>query len=446
MTDLTQLQRDSRIRTTALVVLTFIAVAVALYFLRPVLMPFVLALFIASGLVPVLNAVQRGLDSSRPRAIFVTFLLSITLTVALWAIIAVSIKQLSSAEKPYTAGFKLMLARIGKIAEPLLPDVPEGDARARLVKEQAEERTESLAEEQKAYARPEQSADEADVAPAEGADQPDATEDPTVQPPPADAVRATVEAAAAEASRLTEFLSSRMSSVLLLGVNELLAVLSSGLLVMIFLFFLLLGGSDVQLPENNIWREVDIYVRRYIVAKTLISAATGLVFGLVLWLFGVPLALVLGMLAFLLNFIPNLGPIIASLLPVPLVWVLVEATWAYKELPADTQRELTDPDMGLVKAVMAIVLAALVQFFSGNVVEPKIMGDQFRLHPIAILLSLMFWYMIWGMVGAFLAVPITSALKIVLGELESTKPVADVLEGNLSILAKRETPPTTATA
>jgi AI-2 transport protein TqsA len=71
------------------------------------------------------------------------------------------------------------------------------------------------------------------------------------------------------------------------------------------------------------------------------------------------------------------------------------------------------------------------------------MGDQFRLHPIAILLSLMFWYMIWGMVGAFLAVPITSALKIVFAELENTKPVADLLEGNLTILAKRPDQPAT---
>lgn len=409
MTDISQLQRDSRIRTTALVVLTFIAVAVALYFLRPVLMPFVLALFIASGLVPVLNAVQGWLESSRPFAIFVTFMLSITLTVIIWFIIAFSIKELRSAEAPYTAGFELMLARIGTMVEPFLPDPPEQEnAAQRKAAEQAQ--------------RPQQDelADDAPIPVQVVEDDEALTTSPARELGPDD--------------RLTEFLASRMSSVLLLGVNELLAVMSSGLLVMIFLFFLLLGGSSVSLPANNIWRDVDIYVRKYIVAKTVISAVTGLVFGIVLWLFGVPLAFVLGMLAFLLNFIPNLGPIIASLLPVPLVWVLVEATWDGN----------ADANMSLVKAVIVIVLASLVQFVSGNVVEPKIMGDQFKLHPIAILLSLMFWYMIWGMVGAFLAVPITSALKIMLGELESTKPVADVLEGNLSILAKRET--STATA
>jgi AI-2 transport protein TqsA len=204
---------------------------------------------------------------------------------------------------------------------------------------------------------------------------------------------------------------------------------------------MLLGGSQTKIPEDNLWRDVDMHVREYIVTKTIISLVTAVLCGVVLWMFGVPLAFVLGMLVFLLNFIPNLGPIIANLLPVPLVWVLIEATWAYDALPEEARRNMVDPDMSVFKGVLVIVLVGIIQFVSGNVFETKIMGDQFRLHPIAILLSLMFWYMIWGMVGAFLAVPITSALKIVFAELENTKPVADLLEGNLTILAKRPDQP-----
>ncbi|MCO6045106.1 AI-2E family transporter [Aeoliella sp. ICT_H6.2] len=438
--DITQLQRDSQIRTTALVILTFIAVAVALYFLRPVLMPFVLALFIASGISPVLNMVQKRLGSTRPFAIFLTFAVSLGLTIVICVVIAQSINQLRDAQRPFREGFTLMLVRIESLADPFLPE--------------PSEREDSTP-------KPDEAAGPAGQAPAENATNKTAPEvEPpadtlgdratgTVAPPPTSEQEFDQDAAALEQQqatptsssagmpasdesneknhRLIPFIVSRMNSVILVGVNELLAVLSSGLLVMIFLFFMLLGGSQVQLPENNIWRDVDAHVRKYIVAKTGISLVTGFVFGAVLWMFGVPLAFVLGMLAFLLNFIPNLGPIIASILPVPLVWVLVEATWAGEE----------GAHMGLVKAIVVITLAAVVQFLSGNVFEPKIMGNQFHLHPIAILLSLMFWYMIWGMVGAFLAVPITSASKIIFAELDSTRLAADLLEGNLSILAKR---------
>lgn len=411
--DTAKLERDSHIRTTAMVILTFIAVAVALYFLRPVLMPFVLALFIASGLVPLLSMVQKWLKSSRPMAIFATFLMSIAVTVILWWMIAVSVRELVSAQGKYNEGFNLMLNRIGEIAEPMLPDGEKSPKPENSENEPAPVTTDSPAAEP----------DNPLVV------QPDLTASSDLK-----IVASTTASEQKSLTRLNDYLASRLSSVILLGANELLAVLSSGLLVMIFLFFMLLGGSQVRLPENNIWRDVDAHVRKYIVAKTVISLITGFVFGMVLWLFGVPLAFVLGVLAFLLNFIPNLGPIISSLLPVPLVWVLVEATWA----------DQPGADMGLVKAIVVIVLAASVQFISGNVFEPKIMGDQFRLHPIAILLSLMFWYMIWGLVGAFLAVPITSALKIVFAELESTRPAADLLEGNLTILAKRETTAATA--
>lgn len=406
--DISQLERDSQIRTTALVVLTFIASAVALYFLRPVLLPFVLALFIASGLAPVLNAVQHRLGSTRPMAIFVTALLSVTVTVVLWLVIWISVSGLLNSSGPYSTGFDKMLDQVSSAMQRIYP----------LSKTTTEPNLPELS-----------TSDDLSVA----ADDPLAT-----------FTSAASAAKSDEEDRLAPikfFFAERMEGIIRTVANELFAVFSSGLLVMIFLFFLLLGGSHVTVPENNIWREVDAHVRKYIVLKSMISAVTGFAFGLVLWLFGVPLAFVLGILAFLLNFIPNLGPIIASLLPVPLIWLLVEATRASDAAVASGAEILGDePHMGIVKAIVVVALAAGVQFTSGNVVEPKLMGDQFRLHPIAILLSLMFWYMIWGLVGAFLAVPITSALKIMLGELDSTRPAADLLEGNLSILAKRNSP------
>lgn len=425
--DTTQLERDSRIRTTALVVLTFIAVAVALYFLRPVLLPFVLALFIASGVAPVLLAVERWLESSRVFAIFVTAVFSVSITVLLWFAIWISVKQLVSTDGPYQAGFHKMGVRVAQAFAWL--DFSNDATENAPVKMSPEDAPETHPKTTDSTTQT-IDRDDASLADLTRFDEPlSAQGSPTGETPPADL------------GQLSEFFEDRAGAIIQVITNELFSVFSSGMLVMIFLFFLLLGGSEVKLPENNIWREVDGHVRKYIVAKSLISAITGAVFGLVLWLFGVPLAFVLGILAFFLNFIPNLGPIIASLLPVPLVWVLVETSWANDAASQVSEATAGGDDIhfGLVKGIIVILLAAGVQFASGNVIEPKIMGEQFRLHPIAILLSLMFWYMIWGMVGAFLAVPITSALKIIFSELESTRPAADLLEGNLTILARRVT-------
>jgi AI-2 transport protein TqsA len=189
----------------------------------------------------------------------------------------------------------------------------------------------------------------------------------------------------------------------------LMDILTSATMVLIFTFFLLLGGSTVALPRAGIWAEIVTKIRSYIVTKTIISVFTGAAFGLVLWLYGIPLAVVFALLAFLLNFIPSIGPIIASLLPLPVI--------------------LLSPDLGSGAMVVVIALTAGIQFISGNVVEPKIMGDSFQLHPVAVLLSLMLWGMIWGIIGMVLATPITAALKILFERFDHTRPIAQMLAG-----------------
>jgi AI-2 transport protein TqsA len=121
------------------------------------------------------------------------------------------------------------------------------------------------------------------------------------------------------------------------------------------------------------------------------------------------MALSFGVLAFLLNFIPNVGPIVASLLPIPLI--------------------LLDPSGNIVWMVAVIAATATIQLISGNVVEPKLMGNSSDLHPVTILLALMFWGMMWGIIGMFLATPITAAIKIVLERFELTRPIASVMAG-----------------
>ena len=156
-------------------------------------------------------------------------------------------------------------------------------------------------------------------------------------------------------------------------------------------------------------QEINKQVRTYLSLKTVISIFTGFAFGLALHLFGVPMAFTFGVLAFLLNFVPNVGPIAASLLPVPLIVFAPDATILW----------------------MASVLVAInvIQLISGNVVEPKLMGESSDLHPVTILLALMFWGVMWGVIGMFLATPITAAIRIVLERLEQTRPIALLMAG-----------------
>ena len=104
------------------------------------------------------------------------------------------------------------------------------------------------------------------------------------------------------------------------------------------------------------------------------------------------------LLAFLLNFIPSIGSIVATLLPLPVV--------------------LFNPEIGTTTAVLAIAVPGVIQLVLGNVVDPLVMGESLDLYPVAIVLSLILWGMIWGAVGMLLAAPIAAILKLLLERLE----------------------------
>lgn len=196
-------------------------------------------------------------------------------------------------------------------------------------------------------------------------------------------------------------------SVLRSTAGGVVSFVSSGLLVLFFSVFLLAGRKPYS-RHAGIYEQIDNKIRRYIIAKVATSAATGILVGTILAILGVDLALVFGILAFFLNFIPNVGSIIATLLPLPLAFVQFDS-W--------------------VRILLALALPGAVQITMGNFVEPKVMGEGLELHPVAILLMLVFWGLIWGVVGMLLAAPITAVLRIVLDRFETTRPVANLLAG-----------------
>jgi len=189
-------------------------------------------------------------------------------------------------------------------------------------------------------------------------------------------------------NRTTSAITTIMSS----GLNSILSLLSNGMVVLIFVIFMVVGRGGGAV-HGGMLGEIEARVKRYIVTMVAVSALTGILVGFSLTLLGVQYGWVFGFLAFLLNFIPNIGSAIATLLPLPVV--------------------LFAKDMSGLTQTMAIVIPGTIQFVVGNIVQPRMMGKSLDLHPVVILLALVFFGMLWGIVGMFLATPITAVIKII---------------------------------
>jgi len=172
--------------------------------------------------------------------------------------------------------------------------------------------------------------------------------------------------------------------------GTMLAAVSDTFLVILFVSFLLTGGP-LSLSHTEMATEVESKVRIYLVTKLVTSTVTAVLVAAVLASIGVDMALMFGFLAFILNFIPTFGSLIATALPLPIALISFGFSWQF---------------------YVALGVPAVIQFAVGNVIEPKLMGDQLDLHPVSILLSLMFWGLIWGIPGMILATPILVTLKI----------------------------------
>ncbi|MEF2175149.1 MAG: AI-2E family transporter [Candidatus Absconditabacteria bacterium] len=144
----------------------------------------------------------------------------------------------------------------------------------------------------------------------------------------------------------------------------------------------------------------------YILFKTFISLMTGLATYLVLLLFGVKFAILWGLMTFLLNFIPTLGSIIAVI--IVFLFALLQFTSFF--IP-----------------VSLLILLSVVQFFFGNFLDPKMIGDKLNLSPIIIILSVIIMGALWGGVGMFLAVPMISTINIICQEIPAMKIVHYIL-------------------
>jgi len=203
-------------------------------------------------------------------------------------------------------------------------------------------------------------------------------------------------------------------------IGSISSLLSKMFMIILILIFMLMSRNqlrkkikfafpgDTASRLETIFDNVNIQIRKYIVLKTLISIATSALFMITLASFGVEFVVVWGILAFILNFIPNIGSLIATILPLAIAFIQFE-----------------NP----VAVLWLAVLLIAIQQIMGNLVEPKLLGDSVNLSPIVILFSLVFWGWLWGIWGMFLSVPITVMFKIILENIDATKPIS-VLMGS----------------
>jgi predicted PurR-regulated permease PerM len=160
-------------------------------------------------------------------------------------------------------------------------------------------------------------------------------------------------------------------------------------------------------------------VHHYLLVKAAISALTALVVYAILRLFKLDFAEFLAVLTFLLNFIPVLGSIIATIVPV--VIALVQ----FDSLPA---------------AAAVLVAVGAMQFLLGSVLDPMMMGRALRMSSFAIILSLTFWSAVWGVVGMFVAVPIMIVVLIVCAHIPPWRPLAVMLSRDGALPTEGEAP------
>ncbi len=199
--------------------------------------------------------------------------------------------------------------------------------------------------------------------------------------------------------------------------NGLSSVLANTFLILFTVAFMLLEASSFPeklkktLGEKTLamqhYARFSHLVQRYLVIKTVVSVMTGVSIGIALAIIGVDYAIMWALVAFLLNYIPTIGSIIAA---VPAVLVALI-------------------QLGGAEAAVTAAVFLVANTFFGNIIEPKMMGQTLGLSTLVVFLSLVFWGWVLGPVGMLLSIPLTMVLKIALETREDTRWLA-VMLGN----------------
>ena len=211
---------------------------------------------------------------------------------------------------------------------------------------------------------------------------------------------------------------ARLWTTLFAGTRAFVGGLLETILV---LFFLLVSGDTFLrrlvevLPRFSdkrqaieISQHIEYDISAYLITVTIMNAAVGLATALVMWLCGLGDPILWGAIAFLLNYVPILGPMI-GLVTFTLAGLLTVNTLWYALLPA--------------------VLYMVIHLIEGETITPMLLARRFTLNPVLVIMALIFWYWMWGVPGAILAVPMLAITKIICDRLQPLAAFGHFLEG-----------------
>jgi predicted PurR-regulated permease PerM len=200
------------------------------------------------------------------------------------------------------------------------------------------------------------------------------------------------------------------------------------LIYMVFLFFeqvhfskkanSFFSTSEQRTRFFEIMDHINNAIRAYFKVKITVSLITATASYLLMYFVGLDFAIFWAFLIFLLNFIPNIGSLIATLFPSALALIQFENTFA--------------PFLVILIGVGAI------QLLVGNLIEPRMMGSSLNISSLAVILSLSLWGTIWGITGMVLCVPITVIMMIIFAQFPTTRPVAILLSENGQLMTDLE--------
>ena len=196
--------------------------------------------------------------------------------------------------------------------------------------------------------------------------------------------------------------------------------LIAGLIAVLVLLFLLLAagnmlfrklikvvpGPDEKRTASDVLHQTESIVARYLVVTAVINIGQAIAVGLAMWAIGMPDPLMWGLLTFALEFIPYLG----GAINVALLLVTGFTTFS-----------------GTGQILLGPALYLVITTLQNNVVSPYAYGDRLKLNPIAVMICVMFWFFIWGIPGAFLAIPIAATMKVLGDQVPSVSAMGELL-------------------
>jgi AI-2 transport protein TqsA len=328
--------RDEQIRLGlgSLIILAAVALAVALYFTRDIMVPFILAVFVTNSVAPLVDFLVLRCRLPGWVAVVLTLLVVCAVLILIFLVLAIAVQTIISVAGEYSQKVADLMAVVFRQLQNWHLKIDEAHAVAALENE--------------------------------------------------------------------------LPTIITNGVGTVMRLASNGLLIAIFVAFLV-AGRNPHLTRSGMYAQIRQTIRSYIVTKTTISVVSGLLVGFILWALGLKYAALFGLLVFLLNFIPSIGSMVATLLPIPVAATQFSSLW-------------------MVVAVVA--LPGIVQVAVG-VIEPRLMGRGLELHPVVVLLALAFWGMLWGVTGMVLAAPMAAVTRIVLSHFETTRALGDLMAGHI---------------